>query len=65
MNKSEFNGVLRVIGGAILAFAANVTGSHRLRFYSVRLQIAGKSQLAIGQAQKIIRHYAKRNSISA
>jgi hypothetical protein len=65
MNKSEFGGALKVMGGHILARIADASASQRLRFYSARLQRSGKTQIAVGQARKIIRHCVKRNSVSA
>ena len=65
MNYSELSGLYQLMSGYLLARLAGFCGNQFLSDYSVKLQTAGKTQIAIGQARTIIRHSVKRNGVSA
>lgn len=65
MNKCQCLGMISVLIGRSYEAVGRLIGSRNLAHSGVVLQMRGKSQIAIGDAQKIIKLCVKRTRLSA
>ena len=65
MNQRQCSGALSVVTGTVYESLGRLVGNRNLAHAGVTLQIRGRSQIAIGDAQKIIKSCVKRTQLSA
>lgn len=63
MNKRHCIGTLHLLKGRLYESTGQLVGNRNLAYSGVALQMRGKSQIAIGEAQRIIKSCVKRSQV--
>ena len=63
MNKAHCVGRLNLLTGKVYEGAGRLVGNRNLVYSGVALQMRGKSRIAVGEAQQIIRSCVKRTGL--
>lgn len=65
MNKRHCIGTVNLLTGRLYELVGRLVGNHNLAHSGVALQMRGKSQIAVGDAQRIIKSCMKRTQLIA
>ena len=65
MNKRHCIGTVNLLAGRLYEATGRLVGNRNLAHSGVTLQIRGKAQIAIGDAQRIIKSCVKRTQLTA